>query len=91
MPYPFSFEYNLLHTKIDIKFKIFTTHVRSTVARVRVRAKSILESVRDVHACGPFLGVRCAITLLHTFWNKTDKKWHFFFVLKTVLERPFLF
>ena len=28
------------------------------VARVRVGAKSILENVR---ACGPFLGVRCAI------------------------------
>ena len=43
-------------------------HVRSVVARVR--AKSILESVRDVRACGPFLGVRCAITLLHTFCLK---------------------
>ena len=42
-----------------------------------MRAKSILKSVRDVRACGSFLGVRCAITLLHTFWNKTDKKWHF--------------
>ena len=29
-------------------------HVRCAVARVRVRAKSILESVRDVRACGPF-------------------------------------
>ena len=28
-------------------------HVRCAVARVR--AKSILESVRDMHACGPFL------------------------------------
>ena len=45
-------------------------HVRCAVAHVRVRAKSILESVRDVCACDPFLGVRCAITfctLLHTF------------------------
>ena len=64
--------------------------MRCAVARVRVRAKSILKSVQDVRACGSFLGVRCAITLLHTFWNKTDKKWHFS-VLKTVLERPFLF
>ena len=39
-------------------------HVRCAVAHVRV--KSILESVRDVRACGPFLGVQCAITLLHT-------------------------
>ena len=42
-------------------------HVRCAVARVRVRAKSILKSVRDVRACGSFLGVRCAIALLHTF------------------------
>ena len=63
-------------------------HVRGAVARVR--AKSTLKSVQDVRACGSFLGVRCAITLLHTFWNKTDKKWHLF-VLKTVLECPFLF
>ena len=44
--------------------------LQCAVARVRVRAKSILESVRDVRACGPFLGVRCAITLLHTFCPK---------------------
>ena len=29
-------------------------NVRCAVARVRVRAKSILESVGDVRACGPF-------------------------------------
>ena len=29
-------------------------HVRCAVARVRVRAKSNLESVRDVRACGLF-------------------------------------
>ena len=29
-------------------------HVRCAVARVRVRAKSILRSVRDVRACGSF-------------------------------------
>ena len=29
-------------------------HVRCAVAGVHVRAKSILESVRDVRACGPF-------------------------------------
>ena len=40
-------------------------HVRCAVARVR--AKSIPTSVRDVHACDPFLGVRCAIALLHPF------------------------
>ena len=45
-------------------------HVRCAVAHVCVRAKSILESVRDVRACGPFLGVRCAITLLHTLHTK---------------------
>ena len=46
-------------------------NVRCEVARVR--AKSILESVRDVRACGPFLGVRCAIALLHTLKNKTTR------------------
>ena len=29
-------------------------HMRYAVARVRVRAKSILEGVRNVRACGPF-------------------------------------
>ena len=33
-------------------------HVRCVVAHVRVRAKSIQKSVRDVRACGSFLGVR---------------------------------
>ena len=46
------------------------THVRCAVARVRVRAKSILKSVRDVRACGSFFGVRCAIALLHTLHTK---------------------
>ena len=45
-------------------------HVRSAVARVRVRAKFILESVRDVRACGLFLGVRCAIALCTLFGSK---------------------
>ena len=45
-------------------------HVRCAVAHVRVRAKSILKSVRDVRACGSFSVVRCAITLLHTFCLK---------------------
>ena len=31
-----------------------------------VRAKSILESVRDVRACGSFLGVRCATIFFNT-------------------------
>ena len=65
-------------------------HVRCAVARVRVRAKPILGSVRDVRACDPtfahFLGQNCQKMLL--------------FVLKIilelnrmsypVLERPFL-
>ena len=42
-------------------------HVRCAVAHVHVRAKSILESERDVRVCSPFLGMRCAIALLHTF------------------------
>ena len=45
---------------------------------MRVRAKSFLESVRDVRASGPFLGVRCAITLLHTFSDKIARKCYFF-------------
>jgi hypothetical protein len=48
------------------------THVRCAVTRVR--AKSILKSVRDVRACGLFSSARCAITLLHTIWNKMDRK-----------------
>ena len=62
-------------------------HVRSAVARVRVRAKSILESVRDVRACGPLLGVRCAITLLHIFWDKIAS----FRTTFPNFECPFLF
>ena len=62
-------------------------HVRCLVERVRVRAKSILESVRDVCACGPFLGVRCAITLLHTFWDKLPE--NATFCLKNILELEF--
>ena len=39
------------------------THlVRCAVALVR--AKAILKSVQDVHACGSFSGERCAIALL---------------------------
>ena len=45
-------------------------HVRCAVAHVRVRAKSILKSVRNVRVCGLFLGVWCAIALLHTFFLK---------------------
>ena len=33
-------------------------HVRCAVARVRVRAKSILKRVCDVRACGTFLGTK---------------------------------
>jgi hypothetical protein len=59
------------------------------IACVCVHAKSILKSVCDVHACGSFSGMQCAIALLHTFWNKTARK--YFFVLKTILERTILF
>ena len=41
-------------------------HVRYAGAGVRVRAKSILKSVRDVRACGSFLGV----LIFSQFWNK---------------------
>ena len=65
-------------------------HVRCAVARVRVRAKSILKSVRDVRACGSFSGVRCATALLHTFRNKIARKM-LLFVLKTILEHSIPF
>ena len=45
-------------------------HMQCWVARVHVRVKSITKSVQDVRACGSFFGVRFAITLWHTFWNK---------------------
>ena len=48
-------------------------HVRCAVARVHVRAKSILKSVRDVRACGSFLGVQCATLLLHTLGTKPTR------------------
>ena len=69
-------------------------HVQCAVARVRVRAKSILESVRDVRACGPFLGVRCAIALLHTFAHflgQNCQKMLHFRTSFPVLEHLFLF
>jgi hypothetical protein len=47
-------------------------HVRCAVARVH--AKSFLKSVSDVPACATFSGVRCAITLKHTFCIKTARK-----------------
>ena len=36
--------------------------------------------------CSSFLGVRCAIAILHTFWNKTDKKSYILSKLKAILE-----
>ena len=65
--------------------------VQCVVAHVHVSGKSILESVWDVHACGPFLtcSVRPHIcTLLHTFWGQKMQ-----LVLKTILEleRPIPF
>ena len=54
-------------------------HVPCAVARVHVRAKSILKSVRNVRACSLFLCVRCAIPLLHTFSNKIARNCYFLF------------
>ena len=56
-------------------------YVRRAIARVR--AKSILKSVRDVRAHGSFLGVRCATILLHTFGTKLPEN--------AILERPIRF
>ena len=47
-------------------------------AHVRVRAKCILKCVRDVHACGPFWGLRCAITLSTLFFQQTDQNLLFY-------------
>ena len=68
-------------------------HVRCAVARVRVRVKSILKSVRDVRLCGSFLGVRCATLLLHTFGTKLPENAIFscFRMSFSVLEHLFLF
>ena len=54
-------------------------HMRFAFARVRVRAKSILKSVRAMcdHIFAPFLEQNCQKMLL--------------FALKTVLERPIFF
>ena len=64
-------------------------HVRCAVARVRVRAKSILESVRDVRACGPFFDVGCATALLHTFAHFLGQNYQIMqlFALKTSRTR----
>ena len=50
-----------------------------------VRAKSILESVRDVHACSPFL---CHRTFDHFLGQNCQKM--LIFVLKTILELEWL-
>ena len=57
-------------------------HVGCAVARVR--AKSILTSVRDVRVCGPFFGrAMCDHTFEH-FLGQTCQKM-LLFVLKTIL------
>ena len=69
-------------------------HVRCAVEHVLVCAKSILEIVRDVRACGPFLGVRCVIALLHTFAHflgQNCQKMLHFRTSFPVLEHLFLF
>ena len=57
-------------------------HPQVRCAVARVRAKSILKSVRDVR-------FGRVITILQTFWNKKAREM-LLFVLKTILERPFL-
>ena len=54
-------------------------HMRCVVARVRVRAKSILKSVRD------FWHAMCDHNFAH-FLEQKDQKM-LLFVLKTILER----
>ena len=69
-------------------------HVRCAVARFCVRAKFILESVRDVRACGPFISVQCAIALLHLFAHFLGQNCQKMLHYRTsfpVLEHLFLF
>ena len=90
----FNLDYDIIReisyklTRYELRGACAHAHVRCAVARVRVRAKSILESVQDVRGCGPFLGVRCAIALLHTFAHFLGKNCQkmLLFVLKTILE-----
>ena len=52
-------------------------HVRFAVTHMCVRAKCILKCVCDVRACGPFWGVRCAITLSTLFSSKLARICYF--------------
>ena len=68
-------------------------HAQMQYGGAHVRAKFILKSVRDVRACRSLSGVRCAIALLHTFWNKIDRKRYILNYSRTsypILEHPFL-
>ena len=46
-----------VHQGMSCKGACAHAHVQCAVTHVRVRVKSILKSVRDVRACGSFLGV----------------------------------
>ena len=59
-------------------------HKRCAVARVRVRAKSILESVQDVRAVLYFGRAMCDCTFAHFLGQNCQKM--LLFVLKTILE-----
>ena len=65
-----SFVQNTDHVKFEISYyqgmscEGACAHAHVRIAVARVRAKSILESVREMRACGPFFG--CAMCD-HTF------------------------
>ena len=57
---------------------------------LRVCMQKAFWDVREMCVeCGSFLGVRCAIALLHTFWNKQARK-SYLFVLKNILANLIL-
>ena len=61
------------------------------MAHVRVRAKSILKSVQDVHGQLVLGRAMCNLTFA-PFWEQNCQKCYFLpYVLKTILEGPILF
>ena len=65
-------------------------HVRCAVAHVRVRAKSILKSVRDVRGCGLFLVCDVRSHFCTLFGTELPEN-ATFCLISTILERPISF
>ena len=66
----------------------YRTSARAMCVRKCVR-QGFWNCVCDVRACGSFLVVRCAIALLHTFWNKTTTI--FIHLIDLVIFKSFYF